>query len=91
MSYVNRGYLRPTVLWHLLEEGQATAYRLASLSGLTTTAIKDIARELKKDGLVDQNGNTLALTPDGIEVATGIDEARVEHAIAAVRTGSVAA
>ena len=91
MSYVNSGYLRPTVLWHLLEEGQATAYRLATLSGLTTTAIKDTVRDLVADGFVDRNGDTLALTPDGIDVAVAVDEARVEHAIQAVRHGHVTA
>jgi DNA-binding HxlR family transcriptional regulator len=91
MSYVNNGYLRPTVLWHLLEEGEATVMQLAALSGITGASIRDTVRDLVADGFIHRNGNILALTPDGIDVAAAVDEARVEHAIQAVRHGHVAA
>lgn len=87
----NNAYMRPTVFWHLLEEGQATAQRLASLSGLVLTSIKTTVRELKADGFIDQNGDILSLTPDGIEIALTVNAERVEHAIQAVRLGAVAA
>lgn len=82
--------MRPTVFSHLLDEGQATAARLASLSGLTTTAIKNTVRELKADGFVDQHGDILSLTPDGFDAALAVNPDRVEHAIVAVRKTAVA-
>ena len=87
----NNGYMRPTVFWHLQNEGQATAQHLASLSGLVLTSIKTTVRELKADGFVVQNGDILSLTPDGIDAAMAVNAERVEHAIQAVRHGDVAA
>lgn len=91
MRHNNNGYMRPTVFAHLLDEGQATAERLASLSGLVLTSIKNTVRELKADGFIDQHGDILSLTPDGIDAALAVNPDSVEHAIVAVRKGAVAA
>ncbi len=36
MSATNNNYLRPSVIYHLMDEGVATVKKLSELSGLTT-------------------------------------------------------
>ncbi|MDP2227407.1 MAG: hypothetical protein Q8J78_08015 [Moraxellaceae bacterium] len=85
----SKGYLRPSILWHLLEEGTATLADLQRLIGSPRHSIERQLRCMRTLGQVQHStclaprmsgGRVLGLTPAGNEAALRVDRRDVECA-----------
>lgn len=84
-----KGYLRPSILWHLMEEGNASLARLHQLIGSPAVYINRQLAQMCTLGQVMHarpadavacNVRLYALTPAGIEAARRIESHQVEFA-----------
>jgi predicted transcriptional regulator len=81
MSATNNNYLRPTVIYHLMDEGIATVKKLAELSGLTNQSIQRTVQKLIALNVICRTGIELALTHQGMLFAQCINAEQVEFAV----------
>lgn len=78
-----RGYLRPSILWHLHHSGAANATTLARLIGHPSEYVKKVLRTMRASGQLVERPNCpglLELTVKGIDAARVVDETQVEKA-----------
>nr|WP_295782155.1 helix-turn-helix domain-containing protein [Rhodoferax sp.] len=79
------GYIPPSILWHLLHTGPATAATLARVIGRPRESINKALRRMRVSGHVTGRPNTssvLELTVKGIDAARATDSSLVEPPVA---------
>lgn len=81
MSANRINYVRHSVLWFLMDFGQATTTEIADASGLVLDVITHKVAELVSEGLIKRDGRLIALTPAGIDCALCVDESQVQFAV----------
>ncbi len=75
------GYITPSILWHLLHTGSATAATLARVIGRPRESINKALRRMQSSGHVTGRPNAadlLELTVKGIDAARATDVSLVE-------------
>ena len=77
-----KGYLRPSILWHLMEEGTASQFALERLIGCSRDSVHRQLFAMYHAGLVTlvANPEGYALTLAGIEAALLVEPSQVESA-----------
>lgn len=77
------GYMRPSILWHLLGTGGASVATLARLMGRPSANIRRVVRPMLAAGQVARSTRSpglLELTVKGIDAARAVDASQVERA-----------
>jgi hypothetical protein len=75
------GYISPSILWHLLHTGPASAATLARVIGRPRESINSVLRRMRASGHVTGRpnaANLLELTVKGIDAARATDVSLVE-------------
>ncbi len=78
------GYIPPSILWHLLHVGPASAATLARVIGRPRAAINRALRGMRTNGQVAERPNSLnllELTIKGIDAARATDVSEVEQEV----------
>ena len=77
------GYMRPSILWHLLGTGGASVATLARLLGRPVANVRRVVRPMLAAGQLSNSQRSpglLELTVRGIDAARAVDVSQVERA-----------
>ncbi len=78
---MSTGYIRPSILWHLLSTGGASAATLARLIGRPLETIRRVLRTMRAASQLAPSTSRpglLELTVKGIDAARAVDISQVE-------------